>query len=526
MQRFFHTALLSVCFLFAGYASAFAQSPSQLLWSPLGPLANNDLEMAFMYAEKSKSAVLLSSIKDEQAKMGRIPQEARELEKSLKIDMAFYRQKLAERQDSATEARFQTKLFLLSRSYDSLVKVFEKEFPEYYNLKHNFDVVSVKDVQAQLEKDEMVISYLQADTVMLIFKITAKKFDVEGREVPERFEGYMQAMRNGILYEDPGTYATAARKLSEFLIPEIPKKVKRLVFLPEGRMGTLPFEAFLTEDYQGEDFTEMPYLINDYDVAYHYSATLWVNYAKKKAREGVNGFVAFAPVFADETQEGVVQRSPSLMEDLQQMDTIRKRSMFNNRNMIAAIPATETEVRTIYRLFDDRDFPSSIYTHKKASETNLKNDDFSRFRYVHFATHGFVNEEKPELSGLMLATPDSTTGQDGVLFLGEIYNLRLDADLVTLSACETGLGKISRGEGIIGLTRALLYAGARNVMVSLWKVADASTGELMVNFYTNILEARKNTRISAAMREAKLSMIKEQKYANPYYWSPFIMVGR
>jgi len=113
-----------------------------------------------------------------------------------------------------------------------------------------------------------------------------------------------------------------------------------------------------------------------------------------------------------------------------------------------------------------------------------------------------------------------------VLFLGEIYNLRLDADLVTLSACETGLGKISRGEGIIGLTRALLYAGARNVMVSLWKVADASTGDLMVNFYTNILEARKNTRISAAMREAKLSMIKEQKYANPYYWSPFIMVGR
>jgi CHAT domain-containing protein len=126
----------------------------------------------------------------------------------------------------------------------------------------------------------------------------------------------------------------------------------------------------------------------------------------------------------------------------------------------------------------------------------------------------------------MLATPDSTTGEDGVLFLGEIYNLRLDADLVTLSACETGLGKISRGEGIIGLTRALLYAGARNVMVSLWKVADASTGDLMVNFYTNILEARKNTRISAAMREAKLSMIKDQKYANPYYWSPFIMVGR
>jgi CHAT domain-containing protein len=149
----------------------------------------------------------------------------------------------------------------------------------------------------------------------------------------------------------------------------------------------------------------------------------------------------------------------------------------------------------------------------------------AKYKVLHFATHGFVNSERPELSGLVLAQ-DTTGGEDGVLYSGEIYNLKLNADLVVLSACETGLGKIQKGEGIIGLTRALLYAGAKNMIVSLWQVADESTSDLMVDFYKNSLENKGQIAYSEALRNAKLKMISEGRYAHPLYWSPFILIGK
>jgi len=148
------------------------------------------------------------------------------------------------------------------------------------------------------------------------------------------------------------------------------------------------------------------------------------------------------------------------------------------------------------------------------------------YKYLHFATHGFVNTDKPELSGIFLAQ-DSTLDEDGILYQGEIYNLELNADLTVLSACETGLGKIKKGEGLIGLTRALLYAGSRNIIVSLWSVADESTSELMIDFYKNLLEGNQLlSEFSKPLQKAKLKMIEEGKYAHPFYWSPFILIGK
>ena len=142
---------------------------------------------------------------------------------------------------------------------------------------------------------------------------------------------------------------------------------------------------------------------------------------------------------------------------------------------------------------------------------------------MHFATHGLLNEKNPRLSGLVLAR-DDTSKEDGVLRLGEVYNLRLAADLVVLSACETGLGQVARGEGTIGLTRGFLYAGAASALVSLWQVSDATTSDLMVDFYDAML---RGTDKPTALREAKRRLIRRQpEYAKPYYWAPFILIGR
>ncbi|HWZ22748.1 MAG TPA: CHAT domain-containing protein, partial [Cytophagaceae bacterium] len=166
------------------------------------------------------------------------------------------------------------------------------------------------------------------------------------------------------------------------------------------------------------------------------------------------------------------------------------------------------------------------YTGTEVQESLIKSDELKTYKYLHFATHGIVDENKPELSEIYLAQ-DSTKKEDGNLYSGEIYNLKINADLVTLSACQTGLGKVQKGEGIIGLTRALLYAGAQNLVVSLWSVADKSTSILMVDFYNKMLNDQLiNGDYSFALRNAKLDMIKEGKFNKPFYWAPFILIGK
>jgi CHAT domain-containing protein len=140
---------------------------------------------------------------------------------------------------------------------------------------------------------------------------------------------------------------------------------------------------------------------------------------------------------------------------------------------------------------------------------------------LHFATHGIVDEQSPELSRIFLKESDT---DDGNLFSGEIFNLSLNADLVALSACQTGLGKISKGEGVIGLSRALVYAGARNIMVSYWSVSDESTSQMMTRFYQDVLKSNTPS-YRKTLQQVKIKMIQEKKYGAPFYWAPFVLIG-
>jgi CHAT domain-containing protein len=143
---------------------------------------------------------------------------------------------------------------------------------------------------------------------------------------------------------------------------------------------------------------------------------------------------------------------------------------------------------------------------------------------VHFATHSLLNNQHPELSGIVLSLVDRQgESQDGFLRLYEVYNLRLAADLVVLSACQTALGKEVKGEGLVGLTRGFMYAGAPRVVASLWKVGDKATAELMRRFYQRML--RDGLRPAAALRAAQVSMMKERQWQAAYYWAGFVLQG-
>jgi len=160
----------------------------------------------------------------------------------------------------------------------------------------------------------------------------------------------------------------------------------------------------------------------------------------------------------------------------------------------------------------------------RANRVTATSDELSRYRIVHFATHGLLNSEHPELSGVVLSLVDERgQPQDGFLRLHEIFNLRLPAELVVLSACQTGLGKEVKGEGLVGLTRGFMYAGAARVVASLWQVDDVATAELMKRFYRRML--KDGMRPAAALRAAQVEMWKRPQWQSPFYWGGFVLQG-
>ncbi|MEN8248075.1 MAG: CHAT domain-containing tetratricopeptide repeat protein [Bacteroidota bacterium] len=449
-------------------------------------------EKAFYYADKSKSAVLLEAIADANAKsFAGIPDDLLEQERFFKAQVTYFEQKLAGKPTPTEEEMYRKELFEWTKNYNELIASLEELYPTYFDLKHNVQVPSVSDVQAKLREDKALISYFVAseDNLIYAFVVTMNKIKVYEIPLMEEYEMYISGYRNAMYYDAPNTYKKTARSLYEQLLPfKLPASIKNLVIIPAGRMATIPFESLISEDIDlnSRTFSDIPYLINDYFISYQYSSSLYLNPHIEMPPS--TAIALFAPV------------------------------EFPNQRL-SSLPGTKTEVEDIGNLFASSSADVSLYLENQATVGHVKTIEVTKSKFLHFATHGIVDEMKPEQSQICLA---STDGIKGSLYSGDIYGLNLSSDLVVLSACETGLGKISKGEGIIGLTRALIYAGSNNLVVSLWRVGDASTSSLMTDFYKYMLEGNSYAK---ALSKAKLKMIGSEEYSSPYFWAPFVLIG-
>ncbi|NOT62111.1 MAG: CHAT domain-containing protein, partial [Acidobacteria bacterium] len=273
------------------------------------------------------------------------------------------------------------------------------------------------------------------------------------------------------------------QKLIAPLEPHL-KQTRKLIIVADGALTYLPFEALA-----GGAQRNAPFLLERFTVSYAPSASALVALRSLKQSDATKGLIAFGdPVYATTSE-------------------------------LRQLPYTRHEVNAIAALFSPTE--SRIWLGAEANEPNSKAERLNQFRYVHFATHALIDEAHPARSGIVLAQSEK---EDGMLQMSEVMRLKLNADLVTLSACRTGLGQLLRGEGIIGLTRAFLYAGAESVTVSLWNVNDIATASLMKSFYKNLQQGQAK---DDALRQAKLELLKgaQPAWHHPYYWAAFVLVG-
>lgn len=452
-------------------------------------------QQAFYFAEKSKSSVLLESISDANAKsFAGIPSVLLEEEKNLKSALTLTAQKLAQKPTVEQEKKLREESFTLKRRYQAFVQKLEKEFPDYFNLKFNAATPSVAQLQALLQEHTAVVSYFidEKENQLYIFLIGKKDFQVFQRTLTENFYKYITGLRNGLYFNEINTLTESAVELGGILIPPFPSRITDVVIIPTGRLGLIPFETLLMHPPKGTGYTSFPWLLKRFNIRYEFSAGLILQKSTKTRPPGPPSIFLCAPV------------------------------TFGDNEYLPDLPGTEREVKEISMLFRDKDLHAAAYTHEQAAETQIKTTTLKDFQFLHFATHGVVDELNPDLSRIFLQ-PDQER-EDGNLFAGEIYNLELNANLVTLSACQTGTGKILKGEGVIGLSRALVYAGAKNMLVSFWNVADESTAVLMKDFYQYML-ANGSTNYGRDLRQAKMKLLETGKYAAPFYWAPFVLIG-
>jgi CHAT domain-containing protein len=303
----------------------------------------------------------------------------------------------------------------------------------------------------------------------------------------------------------------------------------KLTIMPDGILGFLPFESLVDENNH--------YLAENYTVQYTQSLTIDTMLKKRQYSDSRKPLLAMGGAIYDEKTS-----ASQVPENIKQLASVQKevtRSIAQGQSMRASyarlgvgawqnLPGTLTEVQKLAAIVKGAETISGPEVSEDKVKEYSKSGKLSQYKVLHFATHGLVMPEVPELSSLVLSQfKEERGGEDGYLRMGEIAKLDIKADFVNLSACETGLGKIYGGEGVVGLTQSFLIAGANGLSVSLWQVVDESTSIFMSELYKKTQE--KGISYSRAITEVKRAFIRGdygEKWKAPYYWSPFVYYGK
>ncbi len=416
---------------------------------------------------------------------------------------------------------------------------------------------SIAEIQKQLlDADTMLLAYSLGEKRSFLWAISQNSissYQLPAREVltksarrvyellttQQQLQAASPAQRQKQIVQAEKDYQIEAAALSEILLGSVASQLgqKRLLIVAPEALQFLPFGVLpepefrvSSSEFRGQNRvtqTAKPLMVNHEIINLpSVSVMMFLRQELARRKAAPKAIAVFADPVFDASDPRVKSQSlakidttptTSLLSPLNQ--TLRS---FNLRSGLARLILSRDEAEAIVSAVPEADRLKVLDF--KASRAEAMSGALSQYRIVHFATHGLLNAERPELSGLVLSLVDQAgKPQDGFLRLHEIYNLQLPADLVVLSACQTGLGKDIKGEGMIGLTRGFMYAGAARVVASLWRVDDYATSVLMKKFYRGMLQEK--LRPAEALRKAQLEMMQQKQWQSPFFWGAFVLQG-
>ncbi len=491
------------------------------LWSERGG-GQQAIEQAIYYAERSKAISLYENIKSQQAARLLLPEAEQEALFTSIRKRDFYEkelvlEKINEREASGIEELTQQLAFYKNRVNKKLEQL-EVEYPKYYQLKFKPFQFSLSIIQNQcLNENRAIIEYFVGDSTVYAFYIQKDSSYILELSKDVALEKKVKALQKAAYaYHIEGTRSTklyknyadslvnSAHHLYQQLLAPLKEKVtltKELVIIPDGVLGYLPFDLLISElPTTNTNFQNHAYLIKDYQISYAYSATLLEEMSKKKHQIHTNDFLAFAPKF----------------EDSKQLATHSNR-LVDIRSSLGPLKFNIREVEALQNLLGGK-----ILKHQVATKANFIKEA-SNYNILHLATHGKANDKMGDYSYLAFSKIKDSV-ENELLYNHDLYSLQLNADMVVLSACETGLGELQKGEGILSLARGFSYAGAKSIISTLWRINDESSKNLMVDFYKNL---KTGSTKDAALRQAKLDYINTNPHetAHPFFWASFIAIG-
>ncbi|GEM_PF-3136974 len=387
--------------------------------------------------------------------------------------------------------QLRTDLRLAEAELEAYRKAIQKESPDYYQLAYDKDLISLSKVQESIEGDAVVLNYFATDSDYYLIGVSKEKsyFQKVTRDslLDQALTDFLkevsgETLQNQDLKTGYRKYAQSGALLLERLLPQEIREEKhqKLVIIPDGLLSLLPFEALTLPVPSGSNvnFSDLPYLIRSHQINYGYSATLWFKN----------------------------QQNPSLNKDARLLGF----------GASGDLPGTLKESESL------KFFPNAkVYIGNKALESTFK-DQSSKADIIHLAMHN-LNDSRNPLNSRLVFNQDSYK-EDGLLFLYELYGLRMTASLVVLSACATGVGDWQKGEGIYHMGRGFLYHGNPAMVISLWKVKDYPTSLLMSQFYANL---KTHSSSSEALRLSKLHFLanSDQLISHPSNWAAFVSIG-
>ncbi len=392
--------------------------------------------------------------------------------------------------------------------------------------------LTLPEIQKQiLDENTILLQYSLGKDRSYLWVVTST--GVTSYELPKRADietaakNFLETITSPIQRDIPQQVAQASANLGQVILQPAAAQLgnKRLLIVPDGVLHYTPFQALNISQTAGQN-TNVPLIVEHEIITLPSASTLAIlrqNYGDRKPPSR-NLAILADPVFSpeDERIKGKITQATTEKLEANNLGLNQSLRASNRQWPPERLAFTRQEAQTISSLF-----PSASSSQKidfDASRTTATDGSLANYQIVHFATHGLANSQNPELSGIVMSMVDDKGNLvNGFLRLTDIFNLKLAANLVVLSACQSGMGQNVRGEGMVGLTRGFMYAGAQRVAVSLWNVDDEGTSVLMQKFYQKMVQQKLAP--AAALRAAQIEMMQEEKWKSPYYWAAFTLQG-